>query len=154
MRRIRRAVLFGHGVAGGVGNVDHGGAGVDDGLDHFEQVGGVGAAGVFGVELHLVDELARELDGIDRHLQNLALLFGERLAVALIAELAIDVNVGGADSGVDAGPRALGQGFAAGFDVGGDGARKRADGGPLDLAARSAGRPRNPRATSSDSRPR
>ena len=129
------AILFGHRVAGGVGNVHHGRSGSDDGSDHFEEVGGVGASGVFGVELHLVDELASERDGVDRHLQDLALLFGERLAVAFIAELAIDVNVRCADSGVYAGPLALGQGFAAGFDVGRHGAGERADGGPLNLAA-------------------
>ena len=32
MRADQRAVLLRHGIAGGVGDIDHGGAGVDDGL--------------------------------------------------------------------------------------------------------------------------
>ena len=131
----QRAVLFRHGIAGGVGNIDHGGAGGDDGGDHLEQVGRIGAPGIFRIELDLIDELPRQFHGIDGHLQNLAFLFGQCFAVAFILELAIDVYVRGADSGVYAGTLALGQSFAAGLDVGGDGTRERADGGPLDLAA-------------------
>ena len=121
------AVLLRHGVAGGVGNVDHGGAGIDHRLEHLEQVGGIGASGVFGVELHVVGELARQLDRVDRHLQDLHFLLGEGLAVPVVPELAHDVDVGGADSGMDARPLGLGQRLAARLDVDRHRARQRAD---------------------------
>ena len=61
------------------------------------------------------------------------LLLAQRPAIALVAELAHDVNIRGADAGVDARPAGLGQGFAASFDVGGHGARKGADGRAFDF---------------------
>src|ERR1019366_3101921 len=129
------AVLFRHGIAGGVGNIDHGGSRGDDSLDHFKQVVRIGAPGVFRVELDVIGELPRQPNGIHRHGEDLALLFGQRFAVPVILELAADVNVRGADPGVDAGPLALRQGFAAGLDVGGHGAGEGADCGTLDLPA-------------------
>ena len=136
MRADQAAVLLGHGVAGGVGNVDDGGSGIDRGFDHFEQVRRIGAAGVFGVELDVVGVLARQFDGVDGHLQDLDSLLGERLAVAFILEFADDVDVGCADAGVNARPLGFGQRFAAGVDVVGDGAREGADGGTLDFLRR------------------
>src|ERR1019366_2142558 len=131
----QRSVLFRHGVAGGVGNIDDAGSGGDDGANHFKQVVRLGAPGVFGVKLDVVGELPRQGHGIDRHLQDVPLLFGQRLAVPVVPELAADVNVRGADSRVDAGPLALGQRLAAGFDVGGHGTGQRADRRSLDLPA-------------------
>src|ERR1039458_1775773 len=123
----QRAVLFRHRIAGGVGDIDHGGSGGDDGSDHFKQVVRVGAPGVFGVELDVIGELARQFDGIDGHGEDRAFFFRQCFAVPFILELAADVNIRGADSGVDAGPPALRQGFTAGLDVGGHGAGEGAD---------------------------
>ena len=41
-------------VAGGVGDVDDGGSGLDYGLDHAGEIFIVGAAGVLGVKLHIL----------------------------------------------------------------------------------------------------
>ena len=131
----QRAVLLRHGIAGGVGNVDHSGPGVDHGRNHFKQVGGVGAPGVFRAELDVIGELPRHPDGIDRHLQNLPLLFGQRFPIPVVAELAADVDVRSADSRMDARPPALRQRLAACLDVRGHGAGERADRGSLNLPA-------------------
>jgi hypothetical protein len=47
------SIYVGEAIAGGVWDIDHGGARLDDGFDHFGQVDVVGAAGVFGVEFHV-----------------------------------------------------------------------------------------------------
>ncbi len=128
-----RAVLFGDSVAGGVGNINHRGAGVDDGFEHFVEERGIGAAGVLGVELDVVDEGLRELDRVDGHFQDGRALFGEGAAVALVAKLAHHVNVGCTDAGVNARALRFREGFATSGDVVGDGARETADGRPVDL---------------------
>ncbi len=101
--------------------------------EHLEEICRIGAAGVFGVELDVVGVLAGQLDGVHRHLQNLDLLLAQRLAVPLVPEFAADVDIRRADAGVDARPAGLGQGLAAGFDIGGHGARQGADRRALDL---------------------
>ena len=126
-------VLLGNGVASGVGNVDDGCARIDNGLQHLEEVQGCGAAGIFGVELNVAHAIARTLYGIHGQGHELCLLAFERLAIALVAELAHDVNVGNANAGVNAGTRGLGERLAAGLDVGGNRPRQCADGRPLDL---------------------
>ena len=131
----QRAILLRHGIAGGVRDIDHSGPGGDDGGDHLKQVVAIRAPGVFGVELHVVGKLPRQLDGIHRHGQDFALLFGQRFAVPFIPELAADVDVRGADPSMDAGPLTLRQGFAAGLDIGGYRTREGADGGSPDFAA-------------------
>ncbi len=133
MARISAAELLGNCVAGGVGDVDDGCAGINRRLQHFEQVGGVGAAGVFGVELHVVGVTAGPLDRVDGHLHHLDLLLAQSLAVALISELAHDVNVGDADAGMDTRPLRFGQSFAASLDVRGHGSRQSANHRPFDL---------------------
>jgi hypothetical protein len=75
-RPDQAAVLLGHGVAGGVRNVDYRSSGIDRGFDHFEEVTGIGAAGILGVELDVVGILAGKFDGVDRHLENLDPLLG------------------------------------------------------------------------------
>ena len=117
------AELLGDGVASGVGDVDDGRAGVNRRLEHFEQVGRVGTAGVFGVELHVVGVAAGALDRVDGHLHHADLLFAQSLAVALVPELAHDVNVGDADAGMDSRTLRFGQSFAASLDVSGHGTR-------------------------------
>src|SRR5579864_5529103 len=126
-------VLLGYRVAGGIGDVDDGSAGVDGGFDHFEQIRWIGAAGIFGVELDIIGVFAREFDGGNGHLQDFSFLFGEGLAVAFILKFSGNVNIGSADAGVNAGTFGLGQRFAAGVDVIGNGAGKSADGRTVDF---------------------
>ena len=57
------AVFLGRGVADGVGHVDGGCAGFDGDADHLDEKVAVGAGGVFGRELDVVDERARQADG-------------------------------------------------------------------------------------------
>ena len=59
------AVLVREAVAGGIGDIDDGGAGGDDGFDHAGQVFVVGAAGVFGIEFHVIDEVLCPFYGLD-----------------------------------------------------------------------------------------
>ena len=57
------AVFTGQAVARRVGNVDYRGAGFDHGFHHARQVFIVGAAGVFGIELDVLDIALGVLDG-------------------------------------------------------------------------------------------
>ena len=85
-------ILVRKAVASGVGYVHHGGAGLYDGLYHACQVLVLCAAGILGVELHVLHIFLGVLDGLDRALENL-------LAVGV--ELVLYVVVRGAYSGVD-----------------------------------------------------
>ena len=87
------AILGRQAVARGVGDVDHGGAGLDHGLDHLGQELVVRTAGILGVEFHVLDELPGILHGAHGPLQDL---------LTRGVELVADVRVGGADAGVDA----------------------------------------------------
>ena len=62
-----------HRVADGVRNVDRGGAGFDDGFDHLREEIELGARGVFGRELDVIAELARDLHALDRRADDLLL---------------------------------------------------------------------------------
>ena len=57
------AELVGQAVAGGVGDVHDGGAGLDNGLDDLGEERVISAACVLGVELHVLDVLLRVGDG-------------------------------------------------------------------------------------------
>ncbi len=65
------------GIPNGVGNVQCGRAGLDGGGEHFSQIGSIGAAGIFGAELHVFTKRPSKGDsfrhGFDhlrlRHLQ-------------------------------------------------------------------------------------
>ena len=50
------AVLVGHGVADGIGNIERGGAGIDGRLQHLAEEVGIGAGGVLGREFHVIAE--------------------------------------------------------------------------------------------------
>src|ERR1035441_658801 len=65
------AVFFGGGVADGVWHVDGGCAGLDGYADHFDEEIAIGAGGVFGGELNVVDMSARQLDGLRRQVECL-----------------------------------------------------------------------------------
>ena len=87
------AVLFGQTVAGGIGDVYHRGSRLDDSLDHAGEILIVGAAGVFGVEFHI---LYIALGILHRRHSTLQYLF------AVAVELVLDVLVAGAYTCVDA----------------------------------------------------
>mmetsp|Transcript_24047 Transcript_24047/g.43480 ORF Transcript_24047/g.43480 Transcript_24047/m.43480 type:complete len:389 (-) Transcript_24047:364-1530(-) len=88
--------LPGHVPAGGVGNVEGGGAFLNDGLEYFVEELWVGASGVFGTELNVVTaEGLGEAHGLGGDLYDL---------VGCLAELGLHVYLGGGDEGVHAGP--------------------------------------------------
>ncbi len=65
------AVLVGEAIAGRIGDIDDRGACGDHGFDHPGEVFVVGAAGVFGIEFDVVDEVTGPFDGLDGALQDL-----------------------------------------------------------------------------------
>jgi hypothetical protein len=79
--RDQRAVLLRHRVAGGVGYIDHRGAGGDDRVRASRTGSRIGAAGVFGVELHIVDKLRASFTASTAMASMVALLLRQRLAV-------------------------------------------------------------------------
>ncbi len=83
----------GRGVADGVGQVDGGGAGLDDRFDDAAEEIEVAARGVLGRELHVEGVMPGETDGVDRGLE--ALLAGD-------AQLRLQVQIGGGDERVHA----------------------------------------------------
>ena len=115
------AELVGQAVAGGVGYVDDGGPGLDDGLDDASQIFVVGTACIFGVELYIFDISFGILDGSDSPLDN---LFTSRV------ELVFDVVVRGAYTGVYAFVLGILQGLGRYLDVVLDCPGERTDGGP------------------------
>ena len=119
-----------HVVARGVGDVHDRGTRLDGGLDDADEEVLVGTAGVLSVELNVVHEVARELDGMDSALDGLIL--GE-------AQLVAQVRGRHAQAGVDA--RALGglERLSRDLDVFVDGAGQTAD---RALVARDYGRSR------------
>ena len=66
-----RAVLLRQAVACRVGNVDHRGAGADNRFDHAGEVFGIGASGVLGVELHVLDVTLGVFHRLDGRFENL-----------------------------------------------------------------------------------
>jgi hypothetical protein len=87
------AILLGHCVARGIRDVEHGRAGIHDGVEHLDEIGGVGASCIFGVEFHVVRILPGEFDGVGCHLQDLDLFLGEGTAIPLVLEFSGDVDV-------------------------------------------------------------
>ncbi len=100
------------GAADGIGHVDAGCARIDGCLDHLAQEGAVGAAGVFGAELHLIGVAPGEAHGLLDAAQGLG---------ARDAELGLQVDVGCAQDDVEDRARGRCDGVGRGFDVGGDG---------------------------------
>ena len=113
------AIFPRHVEARGVGDVDHGGARLDGRLDHLGQILVGGAAGVFGIELDVVDVLARVLDRM--HAAIDCLVQGHAL------ELVLEVLRGDADARVDAGTCGNLQRVGAHVDVALDRACQAAD---------------------------
>ena len=112
--------VLGELVAGGVGDVDDGRARVDDRLDHALEERLVGAAGVLGVELHVIDVALGVLDAVHGALD--ALVLGD-------VELLVEVLRRHAEPGVDAGALGGLQCLGGTVDVLLDGAREADDDG-------------------------
>ncbi len=85
-----------HRVADRVRNVDGGGAGLDGRRDHAREEIEFGARGVFGRELHVVAELARDLHAFDGAAHDLVLRH---------VELVLAVDRAGGEEHVQAVPR-------------------------------------------------
>ena len=125
------AHLFRGRIADGVGHVQRPGAGVGGGLQHIGQEFGLGAEGVFGRELDVIEQAGGVFDRPHRRRQHLV---GGHL------QLGGAVDRAGADEGVAAAMR-LGrrlQGAEGGVDVLFVGARQGAEDRPLDLASHAA----------------
>ena len=114
-----------HRVAHGVRNVDGAGAGLDGGFHHAAQVVYRGAARILTGELHVIGVAQGVLDGADPHLQHV---------FEALFQLALHVDGGGGDEGVDAKRLCHFQGFASGIDVFLQGASQGADPAVLDVA--------------------
>ena len=95
-RREEGADLVRDGEADRVGQVDRRASGGDDGLDDAAEEVHVAARRVLGRELHVVGVLPRLADGGDRRVET---------RFARHAQLALEVQIGGGDEGVDAAPR-------------------------------------------------
>ena len=96
--RKQAAVLLRQGVADRVGQVDGGGAGLDDGLAQLDQEVAVRAARVLRRELDVINERPSERDHLGRGCQALG---------ARDVELVLEVDVGRGEEGVDAVQRRL-----------------------------------------------
>ena len=79
-------------IPGGIRNVDNGGPGIDNGLDHSRKVFIVSPSGILSIELHVVRELSRVTHRLHGALEDF-------LAVGV--ELVADMGVGRAYAGMD-----------------------------------------------------
>ena len=116
------AELVGQAIAGGIRDVHDGCTGIDDGLDDLGQERIVGTAGVFSVELDVLDVAFRMLDGGHRALD--ALVLGD-------AELVVDMAGADADARVDTGTLGVLQRLRGAVDVLGHGTGQADDGGVI-----------------------
>ena len=130
----QRAVLRGHGIAGGIGDIDDRSTGFNHRFQHLEEVARLRSPGIFGIELHIFDGLSCEFDGLDGHLEDSGLLLTQRPAIAVVLEFARDMDIRGADPRMDSRALRVRQRLAAGHDIGGNGARERTDGRSVNVA--------------------
>ena len=114
------AEFVGQAVAGGIGDVDDRGTGLNDGLDDLSKEGIIGAAGVLCVELNVLDVGLRMLDGGNCALD--ALILGD-------AQLVMHMRGTHADARVDTGALGILQGLGRAVDVLLHGAGQTNDGG-------------------------
>ena len=78
-----RAKVLGHLIAGGIGDVDDGGAGLDGRLDHALKEALVRAARVLGIELDVLHVALRVAHAVDGPLYTLVLAYHELIAQVL-----------------------------------------------------------------------
>lgn len=102
------AILFGVGVAGGIGDVDGGCAGSDDGFDDLVDIVAVGAAGVFHKILDVVGVFSGVFDCVDADFESL---------LAGHAKFVLKVVLADAQAGVNAGVFGVFEGFAGHVDI-------------------------------------
>ena len=86
------AELGGHGVADGIGDVDHRRPGVDGPLDDLAKEVEIASRGIHRGVLDVINHVLRHLDAIHGHLGDLG---------AVLSELVVDVNVRRADEDVN-----------------------------------------------------
>ena len=115
------AILPGHAIACGVGDVDDGRSSLDNCIHNLGKIFVFGATGVFGIELHLIDLVAGIFDGSYRTLDNF---------FACRVELVLDVGIRCSDASMN--PLVLGilQCVRSTVDVLLYGTGKGTDGGP------------------------
>ncbi len=113
-----------HRVADGIRNIDGAGARLDGGLHHAAEVIDGGAARILAGELHIVGVAQRMLDGAGAHLKHI---------LEALFQLALDMDGGGGDEGVDAKGVGNPQGLTGGIDILGQGAGEGADPAVLDM---------------------
>ena len=114
-----------HRVSHGVRNVHRGGAGFDDGFDHLREEIELGARGIFGRELHVLAEFARDLHALDRGADDFLLRH---------VELVLAMDGAGGEEHVDAMLRRGLQRPGGELDVAAVAAREAADDRALHLA--------------------
>jgi len=116
------AEFLGHAVADRVRDVDGFGPGPDGCFKNLVEKFGIGAGGVHGGELHIVDEgfgIGHHLLGNLQHLS------------AGFAQLIFEVDVRGGDEGMDAGLGSRLEGFSCRFNISLAGTSQAADDGAI-----------------------
>ena len=109
--------LGGPGIAGSVGDIDGCCSCGDDCLDDFGKEALIGAAGIFGGKLDIGGECFCKGNSIDSHVQDGTPLILKGCAVSVTGEFAGNVDIGGADEGVNARFAGLGKCFPCGSDI-------------------------------------
>ncbi len=112
-------------VAHGIRDIDGAGPRLDGGLHHAAEVIDGGAARILAGELHIIGVAQGVLDGADPHLQHI---------LEALFQLALHMDGGGGDKGMDAKRLGDPQGFASGVDILGQGAGEGADPAVFDVA--------------------
>lgn len=118
------SVFLGGGVTGGIGDIDDGGPGGDDGFDDLVDVFFICAARIFHEVFDIVGELACEFDGVDS---------GFECLFAGHSEFVLEVIFADAESGVDATSFGRFECFGGDFDIFLSCARESADGDPFEF---------------------
>ena len=113
-----RTVFVRQAVARSIGDIDHRCTGLDDRLDHAGEVLDIGASGVLGVKLHILDVTFGVFHRLDSRFDD---LFGRG------TQLVIDVLRRNADTRVDAFVLRQPQGVGSNVDILLHGAGQRAD---------------------------
>lgn len=120
----KRSVFLGVGKSGGVGDVDRGRAGVDDGFDDSVDVLSIGSTGVFHEVLNVVGELAGNFDRVYAGFERLIWRHSELVDKVVFADT---------QTGVDSSRFSWLEGFSGDFDILLPGSSQTTDGDAFDL---------------------